>query len=180
MKNRYIIPALVGAGVAIALYSCKATIPKKAAAVTNFDISKYLGKWFEIARLDFKYEKGLSNVTAEYSLNDNGTLKVDNKGYDVRKDKWEQSIGKAKFVKKDNVGMLKVSFFGPFYAGYNVIAVDENYKYALVVGENLKYMWILSRETTMPESVKADFLIKAQDIGYNVSDLVWVQHDKAQ
>ena len=75
--------------------------------------------------------------------------------------------------------MLKVSFFGPFYAGYNVVAVEDNYKYALVVGENLKYMWILSRETTIPESIKADFLIKAREIGFEISDLVWVKHDKA-
>jgi len=179
MKSRYIAPVLLGAGIAVALYSCGTTIPKNAKAVTNFDKSKYLGKWYEIARLDFKYEKGLNNVTAEYSLNDNGTIKVDNKGYNVKKEKWEESIGKAKFVKSDNIGMLKVSFFGPFYAGYNVIAVDENYKYALVAGESLKYMWILSRETTIPESIKADYLIKAQEIGYNILDLVWTKHDKA-
>lgn len=179
MKNRYIAPVLLGAGIAFLLYSCGSTIPKNAIAVQNFDKSKYLGKWYEIARLDFKYERGLNNVTAEYSLNDNGTIKVDNKGYNVKKDKWEQSIGKAKFVKKDNIGMLKVSFFGPFYSGYNVIAVDPDYKYALVAGESLKYMWILSREKTIPESVKADYLIKAQEIGYRVSDLVWVEHDKA-
>lgn len=179
MKNRYIAPVLLGAGIALLLYSCGATIPKNATAVQNFDKSKYLGKWYEIARLDFKYERGLNNVTAEYSLNENGTIKVDNKGYNVKKDKWEQSIGKAKFVKKDNVGMLKVSFFGPFYSGYNVIAVDPDYKYALVAGESLKYMWILSREKTIPESVKADYLIKAREIGYSVSDLVWVEHDKA-
>lgn len=178
MKGKYIAPVLLGAGIAIALYSCGSTIPSNVTAVNNFDKAKYLGKWYEIARLDFKYEKGLSNVTAEYSLNDNGTIKVDNKGYDVKKDKWEQSIGKAKFVKKDNIGMLKVSFFGPFYAGYNVIAIDKDYKYALVAGESLKYMWILSRETTIPESVKADYLIKAREIGYNVSDLVWTKHDK--
>lgn len=178
MKNRYIAPILLGAGIAAVLYSCGSTIPDKAVAVTNFDKAKYLGKWYEIARLDYKWEKDLNNVTAEYSLNDNGTIKVDNKGYDVKKDKWEESIGKAKFVKKDNVGMLKVSFFGPFYSGYNVVAVDKNYKYALVAGESLKYMWILSRETTIPESVKADFLIKAQEIGYKISDLVWVKHDK--
>ncbi|KOP39173.1 lipocalin [Flavobacterium sp. WLB] len=179
MKNKYIAPVLLGAGIAFVLYSCGSTIPKKAAAVTNFDKAKYLGKWFEIARLDYKWERNLDNVTAEYSLNDNGTIRVDNKGYDVKKDRWEESIGKAKFVKKDNVGMLKVSFFGPFYSGYNVIAVDSDYKYALVAGESLKYMWILSRETTMPESIKADFLIKAQEIGYNISDLVWVNHDKS-
>jgi apolipoprotein D and lipocalin family protein len=179
MKSKYIAPVLVGAGVALALYSCGSTIPQNAKAVTNFDKSKYLGKWYEIARLDFKYEKGLNNVTAEYSLNDNGTIRVDNKGYNVKKDKWEESIGKAKFVKKDNIGMLKVSFFGPFYAGYNVIAVEDNYKYALVAGESLKYLWILSRETTIPESVKADFLIKAREIGYEISDLVWTEHNKA-
>jgi apolipoprotein D and lipocalin family protein len=178
MKNKYIAPILIGAGIAFVLTSCKSTIPKKAVAVTNFDKAKYLGKWFEIARLDYKWEKNLNNVTAEYSLKDDGTIKVDNRGYNVKKDKWEESIGKAKFVKKDNVGMLKVSFFGPFYAGYNVIAVDPDYKYALVAGESLKYMWILSRETTIPESVKADYLIKAQEIGYNVTDLVWVTHDK--
>lgn len=179
MKSRYIAPVLLGAGIAVVLYSCGTTIPKNAKAVTNFDKSKYLGKWYEIARLDFKYEKGLNNVTAEYSLNDNGTIQVDNKGYNVKKEKWEESIGKAKFVKSDNIGMLKVSFFGPFYAGYNVIAVDENYKYALVAGESLKYMWILSRETTIPETIKADYLIKAQEIGYNILDLVWTKHDKA-
>ncbi|MDQ6469050.1 lipocalin family protein [Flavobacterium sp. LHD-80] len=179
MKNRYITPILLGAGIAFILYSCNGSkIPKKAVAVTNFDKAKYLGKWFEIARLDYKWEENLNNVTAEYSPNDNGTIKVDNRGYNVKKDKWEESIGKAKFVKKDDVGMLKVSFFGPFYAGYNVIAVDSDYKYALVAGENLKYMWILSRETTIPESIKADYLIKAQEIGYKISDLVWVKHDK--
>lgn len=178
MKNKYIAPVLLGAGIALVLYSCGPAIPDKAVAVTNFDKAKYLGKWYEIARLDFKYEKGLNNVTAQYTLNDNGTIKVDNRGYDVKKDKWEQSIGKARFVKKDNVGMLKVSFFGPFYSGYNVIAIDKDYKYALVVGESLKYMWILSRETTIPESIKANYLIKAQEIGYNISDLVWVEHNK--
>lgn len=179
MKNKYIAPVLLGAGIAFVLYSCGSTIPKKAIAVINFDKAKYLGRWFEIARLDYKWERNLDNVTAEYSLNDDGTIRVDNKGYDVKKDRWEQSIGKAKFVKKDNVGMLKVSFFGPFYSGYNIIAVDSDYKYALVAGESLNYIWILSRETTMPESIKADFLIKAQEIGYNISDLVWVNHDKA-
>ncbi|WP_343697200.1 lipocalin family protein [Flavobacterium sp.] len=179
MKNKYIAPVLLGAGIAFILYSNRSKIPKKATAITNFDKDKYLGKWFEIARLDYKWERNLDNVSAEYSLNSDGTIKVHNKGHNVKKDKWEESIGKARLVKKDNVGMLKVSFFGPLYSGYNIIAVDDNYKYALVAGESLKYMWILSRETTMPEAVKADFLIKAQEIGYNISDLIWVKHDKS-
>lgn len=159
------------------LFSC-ATIPEGAEAVKPFEKEKYLGKWYEIARLDFKFEKDLNNTTAEYSLNDNGTIKVDNKGYNYKKDKWVQAIGKAKFVKNENIAMLKVSFFGPFYSGYNVIALDNNYKYALVAGKNLDYLWILSRETQIPDNIKSKYLKIAEDIGYNTSDLIWVEHNK--
>lgn len=179
MKKRYILGATLLVGIGFVLNSCACkTIPEKATAVQNFDKAKYLGKWYEIARLDFKYEKGLNNVTAEYSLKDNGMIKVNNKGYNFEKDKWEQSIGKAKFVGEETAGMLKVSFFGPFYSGYNVIAIDDDYKYALVAGESLKYLWILSREKTIPEHIKTDYLKKATDIGYTTSDLIWVKQDK--
>lgn len=178
MKNKYITPILLGALVAVLLCSCGSSIPKKAVAVRNFDKSKYLGKWYEIARLDFKYEKNLDNTTAEYSLNEDGSIKVDNKGYNTKKDKWVESIGKAKFVNDESSAMLKVSFFGPFYSGYNVVAIDDNYKYALVAGCNLKYLWILSRETTIPEKIKAEYLKIAQEIGYTTSDLIWVKQDK--
>ena len=179
MKKRYILGTtiLIGIGLFLNACACK-TIPEKATAVQNFDKEKYLGKWYEIARLDFKYEKGLNNVTAEYSLKDNGMIKVNNKGYDFEKDKWKQSIGKAKFVGQETVAMLKVSFFGPFYSGYNVIAIDKDYKYALVAGESLKYLWILSREKTIPEDIKTDYLKKATDIGYTTSDLIWVKQDE--
>jgi apolipoprotein D and lipocalin family protein len=175
MKNRYIVPVLIGAGILLILYSCGGGIPKRATAVTNFDSAKYLGKWYEIARLDHKWERGLDNVTAEYTLNEDKTIKVDNKGYDLKKGKWEQSVGKAKFVGKENIGMLKVPFFGPFYSGYNVVSIDRDYKHALVAGESLKYMWILSREKTIPENIKTELLKKSQEIGYKTSDLVWVK-----
>lgn len=160
------------------LLGCK-TIPDGATAITSFNKEKYLGKWYEIARIDFKFEKNLNNTTAEYSLNKNGTIKVDNKGYDTLKKKWKQSIGKAKFIGSEDVAMLKVSFFGPFYGGYNVAAIDEDYKYALIVGGSLDYMWILSRETTIPENVKKEYLQLAEKIGYDTSRLIWVAHDKA-
>jgi len=159
------------------LNSC-ATIPNGAVAVKPFDKERYLGKWYEIARKDFKYERDLSNTTAEYSLNDNGTIKVDNQGYNTKKGEWTQAIGKAKFVGEDNIAMLKVSFFGPFYSGYNVIAIDDEYKYALVAGKSLEYLWILSRETTIPVEIKDKYLKIAQEIGYNTTDLIWVKHDK--
>lgn len=159
------------------LYSC-ATIPKGATAVTPFNKEKYLGKWYEIARLDFKFEKNLNNTTAEYSLRKDGKIKVDNNGYNVKTQKWKQAIGKAKFVGDENVAKLKVSFFGPFYSGYNVIAIDAEYKYALIFGKNTDYMWILSHETTIPENIKNDYLKIAKEIGYNTEELIWVEHNE--
>ena len=161
------------------LFSCS-SIPKGAVAVKQFDKEMYLGKWYEIARLDFKFEKDLSNTTANYSVNDDGSIKVDNQGYNTVTNEWKQAIGKAKFVSEETTAMLKVSFFGPFYSGYNVIALDADYKYALVVGEKLKYLWILSRATTIPEDIKNQYLEIAQKIGYNTSNLVWVKHDKSK
>lgn len=157
--------------------SCQ-NIPETAEAVQGFEKEKYLGKWYEIARLDFKYEEGLNNTSAHYSLNDDGSIKVINKGYDVEKKEWKEAKGKARFVENDSIGMLKVSFFGPFYSGYNVIAIDENYDYALVAGKDLNYLWILSRETIIPEDIKKEYLKIAEDIGYDTSNLVWVEHDQ--
>jgi apolipoprotein D and lipocalin family protein len=152
-------------------------IPKGASAVKPFQKEKYLGKWYEIARLDFRYEKDLNNTTANYSVNSDGSIKVDNRGYNYVTKEWKQSIGKAKFTGDENVGMLKVSFFGPFYSGYNVIALDSAYKYALVAGKNLSYLWILSRETSIPDDIKESYLKIAESIGYKTSELIWVEHD---
>jgi apolipoprotein D and lipocalin family protein len=158
----------------LTFYAC-ATIPKGAKAVTPFDKEKYLGKWYEIARMDFKFERNLNNTTAIYSSNPDGSIKVDNQGFNYKTNKWKQAIGKAKFADDPNVAMLKVSFFGPFYAGYNVIALDKEYKYALVAGKNLKYLWILSRETSIPEIIKQDYLNIAKNLGYKTDELIWVE-----
>ena len=161
----------------LGFFSCR-TIPENAVPIKQFDKAKYLGKWYEIARFDFKFERNLNNTSAEYSLNDNGTIKVDNKGYNTLKKEWDQAIGKAKFVKDDSTAMLKVSFFGPFYGGYNVIAIDENYQYALVAGGSLDYLWILAREKEIPEEIKTKYLDIAEKIGYDTSKLLWIEHDK--
>lgn len=153
-------------------------IPKGAIAVKPFYKEKYLGKWYEIARFDFRFERGLNNTTAEYSLNADGSIKVDNRGYNFKEQVWKQAIGKAYFRGNDSIAELKVSFFGPFYAGYNVIAIDENYQYALVAGQSLKYLWILSRETSIPEDVKQKYLAIAQQLGYKTEGLIWVEHNQ--
>lgn len=159
----------------VASISCS-SIPKGAQAVSNFDLQKYLGDWYEIARLDFKYERNLNSTTALYTLNENGTVKVTNRGYNYVTNENQEAIGTAKFRSSDTKkAELKVSFFGPFYAGYNVIAIDSDYQYALVAGSSTKYLWILSRTKTIPESVKNDYLQKAKSIGYNTEALVWVE-----
>lgn len=160
----------------IFLNSC-ASIPKNTKAVENFNVDKYLGTWYEIARLDFSFEKDLNNVSAQYKLNEKGNIIVLNSGFNYVKKTWEKADGLAKFRGHKNIGALKVSFFGPFYSGYNVIALDQNYQYALVAGKNLNYLWILSRTKSIPEDIRSDYLKIAQQIGYDTSKLVWVEHD---
>ncbi|WP_037571092.1 lipocalin family protein [Spirochaeta cellobiosiphila] len=151
-------------------------IPNGVKPIDQLDVGKYMGKWYEIARLDFYFEKGLNNTTAEYSLKNNGKIKVVNRGYDFEKDKWKVAKGKAKFQTDIRNGALKVSFFGPFYSEYNIISVDNDYSYALVIGKNTEYMWILSRNKTIPEELRSKYLNLAQKAGILVENLIWVEH----
>ena len=175
-KNKILVAAL-SVGVLTLFNSC-ASIPKNAKAVENFDVNKYLGTWYEIARFDFRFEKNMNNVSAQYSLNEKGNVAVLNSGYDYKKEEWKKANGVAKFRGEKDVAELKVSFFGPFYSGYNVVALDENYHYALVAGKNLDYLWILSRTKTIPENIKTEYLKIANEIGYDTSELIWVKHDR--
>ncbi len=173
MKNKNLINQIL-AFIALILFNACETIPEGAKAVKPFEVNKYLGTWYEIARMDFKFERDLKNVTATYSLNEDGTIKVLNQGFNINTNERKQAIGKAKFVDLTDEAKLKVSFFGPFYAGYNVVALDAEYKYALIAGQSLDYLWILSREKTIPESIKTEYLRIAESIGYKTSDLIWV------
>lgn len=159
------------------LISCT-TLPKGARVVDHFEKEKYLGKWYEIARFDFSFEKNLNNTTAEYSIRPDGTINVKNRGYNYVSKKWQEANGRAKFRGDDTVAALEVSFFGPFYAAYNVIALDKDYQYALIAGSSLKYLWILSRTTTIPNDVRSEYLKIAQSVGYDVSKLIWVEHNQ--
>ncbi len=176
MKNKQIV--FFAVIVVLLLVGCR-SIPKNAKPVSSFKVDSYLGTWYEIARLDHKFERGLSHVTATYSANDDGSINVLNKGYNKEEKKWKSAEGKAKFRGDTDVAALKVSFFGPFYSGYNVLAIDREYKYALVAGKNFDYLWILSRETSIPEDVKVDYLRLALEVGYNIEDLLWVDQNPA-
>lgn len=150
------------------------SVPDKVNPVTPFELNSYLGTWHEVARLDHSFERGLTQVTAEYTLREDGGITVINKGYDARKDSWKTAEGKAFFVDEQNVGRLKVSFFGPFYGGYNIAMLDDDYQIALVIGPNLKYAWLLSRNPQLSAAECAPYLAEAERIGIAVSQLIWL------
>lgn len=150
----------------------------KAEGIDNFNATKYLGKWYEIARLDFRFERNLNNTTAEYSQLDQNRIRVVNKGFNYTTNEWKEAVGKAKFKGSDTKGELLVSFFGPFYGTYNIIALDDEYQYALIAGKSTKYLWILSRTTGIPDHIKTEYLNKAQTLGCDVQKLIWVEHTK--
>ena len=156
--------------------SATGAMPDGATAVTGFTLERYLGTWYEIARLDHFFERGLSRVTATYSMREDGGVKVLNRGFNEKKGKWKEATGKAYFVETPDIGRLKVSFFGPFYGAYNIIALEpDNYSYALVIGNNTKYMWILAREPVLEPAVLESLLNKAGKLGFAVDELIYPQ-----
>ena len=156
----------------IGLSAC-VKVPPGITPVSNFDGEKYLGAWYEIARMDNRFERGLYNVTATYSNNPNGTIKVENRGYKLSDAEWKSAIGKAKFVKDTDVGYLKVAFFGPFYASYVVYELGEDYDYAFVTGMNKDFLWLLSRTPTVPISLVERFKKQAIADGYDMDNMVF-------
>lgn len=152
------------------------TKPDNIEPVANFSTARYLGTWYEVARLDHSFEKGLSHVSAEYSLRGDGGLKVVNRGYKAADSAWKQSIGKAYFVQQQDQGYLKVSFFGPFYGSYIVFELDPDYRYAMVSGPDKSYLWLLSRTPQMDEPTKKRLVAKARALGFDTSKLIYVDH----
>ncbi|MEE4279450.1 MAG: lipocalin family protein [Halieaceae bacterium] len=156
-------------------------MPEGVEPVADFDADRYLGRWYEIARLDHSFERGLRDVTAEYSLRDDGSIRVINSGFDTEEGEFDSVEGVARFVRGEDEGYLKVSFFGPFYGSYVVFELDrEGYSYAFVSGFNRDYLWLLAREPEVSESLREAFVARAQALGFNTDELLWVEHDPRQ
>jgi apolipoprotein D and lipocalin family protein len=154
------------------------TIPPGAEPVRDFDLQKYLGKWYEIARFRYFFERNLSDTTATYSLRGDGLLRVINAGYNYKSGQWDSVEGKAKFQGDSSVAALCVSFFGPFYSAYNVIGLTDDYRHALIAGKSTDYLWLLSRDKEMPTDIRDRFLTQARSLGYDTSRLIWPSHDR--
>ncbi len=148
-------------------------IPSKIEPVTDFELQRYLGQWYEVARIENRFEKGLFRVTANYSLNEQGDVLVLNKGMSDNGE-WKEARGIAKFINSDSTGHLKVSFFRPFYGGYIVFYLDEDYQTAFVTSNTKEYLWLLSREKTVSDCMKITFEDTAKELGFDLTELVYV------
>ena len=163
--------------VLLVAVACSTTPPAGMTPVTPFEIARYAGKWYEIARLDHSFERGLSDVSATYTQQPDGSVEVINRGHDGGQ--WRQAVGRALFTGPADRASLKVSFFGPFYGGYHVVALDQrDYRWAMVVGPDRDYLWILARDKALPASVREQLLNQASELGIDVSRLLWVSQTR--
>lgn len=151
--------------------------PQGVQPVAGFELQRYLGTWYEIARLDHSFERGLTRITAAYSLRNDGGIQVVNRGYDAARGKWREAVGKAYFTGPADVGQLKVSFFGPFYGGYNIIALDrDHYEWVMICGPSRSYLWILSRQPTLSPDVLRHLVAIAAADGFDTDKLIYAGH----
>ena len=170
--------AIAGVLISFGVAGCVGA-PEGIKPADGFEVDRYLGKWYEIARLDHSFERGLSNVTATYAKRDDGGLAVFNRGFDAQKGAWREAHGRAYFLGDAGTASLKVTFFWPFYGGYHVIALDrEGDRYALVAGPGRDYLWILARDKRLPEATLEHLVAVAHRNGFDVNALIFVTHDR--
>jgi len=173
--------ALFAFAIVLALAGCSTAPPSGLTAISPFDVNRYLGKWYEIARLDHSFERGLTDVSATYSLNPDGSLEVINRGFNVKKGDWKSATGRALFTGSKDQGSLKVSFFGPFYGGYHVLSLDQvGYQWALVAGPDRDYLWILARTKTLAPAIKDQLVTQARQMGFATDKLIWVDQSRTE
>ncbi len=154
-------------------------IPEGVTPVSGFKVDRYLGTWYEIVRLDHSFERGLVDVSATYQTRKDGGIDVINRGYDPAKQAWKEAHGIAYFLGSPDIASLKVSFFGPFYGGYHVMALDPDYRWAMIAGPSHKYFWILARRPDLPDDVLDKLLQTARNAGFDLNGLIRVRHGNA-
>ncbi|MBV8680329.1 MAG: lipocalin family protein [Aquitalea sp.] len=167
---------LIGCGVLLS--ACSTLPPPGITPVSGFELQRYSGKWYEIVRLDHSFEHGLSDVSASYAPKADGSVSVINRGFDGETGSWKQADGRALFNGDPHSGSLKVSFFGPFYGGYHVVALDPDYRWSMVVGNDRSYLWILARDKHLPDAVLTNLLTQARQLGFDTDKLIQVSQTR--
>lgn len=169
MQRLRLIPVVMAI---LAIMGCT-RLPEGIRPVSSFELQRYLGQWHEVARLDHRFERGLTQVTATYSLNGDGSVKVLNRGWDATKGRWKEAEGRAVFLGSSQEGRLKVSFFGPFYGAYTVIALEPD-RYSMICGPDRTYLWILSREPRLDPATLQRLVAQAKDLGFATDQLIYL------
>ena len=163
--------------IALLMSGCT-SMPDGVRPVEGFELDRYLGQWYEIARLDHRFERGLTQVTAEYSLREDGGVRVLNRGFSNAEGEWQEVEGKAYFVESPDLGHLKVSFFGPLYSSYVVFELDsQEYQYAFISGYNTSYLWLLARTPTVDVGILQRFMERAAALGFDTDAVILVAQD---
>ncbi|HNZ90459.1 MAG TPA: lipocalin family protein [Acidovorax sp.] len=170
---------LLTAALVLAVSGCSSLSPPAGiTAVSPFDLARYEGRWYEVARLDHGFERGMTDVRATYQRQADGSVRVLNRGFDTGKGAWKQAEGRALFTGDAQTASLKVSFFGPFYGGYHVAALDAGYQWALVLGPDRSYFWILSRSKQLAPALREQLVARASALGVDTQALIWVTHER--
>jgi apolipoprotein D and lipocalin family protein len=176
MKSRLLICLFT---VSIILTAGCTAPPKGLKPVEHFQLPRYLGTWYEIARLDHSFERGMDKVTAAYYLKPDGSVSVLNRGRDAKTGQYKTARGTAVFTGKPDIAALKVSFFRPFWAAYYVIALDkQDYSWAMVTSSSRKYLWILSRTPTLDPLILNELLAQAKDWKFETDKLIFPVQDE--
>lgn len=160
------------------LSGCALGPPPGVVPISGFELQRYLGHWYEIARLDHSFERGMTDVSAHYRLCEDNSVEVINRGYETAKARWREAVGTARLIGEPTRGSLKVSFFGPFYGGYHIAALDPDYRWSLVVGPDTGYAWILARDKILPAGIREQLVQQAAAAGIDTNALIWVEHTR--
>jgi len=162
--------------LACCLLSGCLAVPDGIEPIDDFEFNRYLGKWYEIARLDHSFERDLEAVTAEYSLREDGGIRVINSGRNTETQLNQEAEGRAYFVEEPNIGHLKVSFFGPFFGSYVIFELDEDYQTAFIAGNTTNYLWLLARTPKVSQELIDEFIASADQLGFDTRQLIFVNH----
>lgn len=167
------IARLMAVALALLLASCH-DAPEGITPVSGFALERYLGEWHEIARLDHRFERGLEQVSATYTRNADGSIRVLNRGLDAEHNRWREAVGRAEFAGPATRGQLLVSFQWPFRSSYNIFILDPDYRYAVVSGPSRGYLWILARNPSLPRETYERLVAQARAAGFDVDHLIRV------
>ncbi|NOU00193.1 MAG: lipocalin [Gallionella sp.] len=164
----------------VLLWGCATTVLEGLEPVTGFNVERFMGKWYEIERIENMYETGLGNVSAEYFLSPDGNIRVIHRGFHPRRNSWSIATGQISFVGSRDVGSFKITFGSPVPLPYNVLEIDPQYRYAMVSGIDRDSLWILSREPQLDRSILDSLVAKAKTLGFSTKNLMYVEQKAIQ